>query len=171
MLGSGSTAAIAEVLRDPLSLIAERSPGARADGSLLAAKRGKGVKPVELVMSTSRERAPSVSEAPAPASVPDSLAIPAEPLVTAGVPVDAAPGDAILGPPQELPPGVGNPGFLVPIGSVPGDSGTPGCCTPPPDTVPAVPEPETWVMLILGFFMVGAALRATPKHGVGRRTS
>ena len=182
MLGSGSTAAIAEILKDPLSLLAERSPGARADGSQFAAKRGKGVTPVQFVMGTGRERAPTVSEAAAPAgaspaSAPDSLValLPEEPLV-AGVPDGLLPGDATPGALQGPSLGVGNPGMLIPIGSGPGGPGSsPGCCTsgtPPGGTVPpAVPEPATWVTLILGFFMVGGVLRAKPKHSTGRRTA
>ena len=183
MWGSGSTAAIAEILKDPLSLLAERSPGARADGSQFAAKRGKGVTPVEFVMGTGRERAPTVSESAAPAgaspaSAPDSLVavLPEEPRLAAGVPGDLLPGDAILGAPRGPSLGVGSPGMLIPIGSGPGGPGSsPSCCTsgtPPGVTVPpAVPEPATWITLILGFFMVGGVLRAKPRHSAGRRTA
>lgn len=33
----------------------------------------------------------------------------------------------------------------------------------PPDTIPAVPEPGTWIMMIVGFFVVGSSFR------IGRR--
>jgi hypothetical protein len=175
IFGGDGTTSLRDVL-NPLSLFDERSPGDRADGSLLAAKRGKGrgVSPVELVMSTGRQRAPPVSEAVAPAAAPESLfATPAEgPLAASDVPESGIPGEAILGSPQGPPAGLGGPGFIIPIGTVPGVSGppttppsTPPCCVgqPPggPGPIPPpIPEPATWMMMIMGFFMVGAALRA-----------
>lgn len=44
----------------------------------------------------------------------------------------------------------------------------PGTVTPPVVTVPAVPEPTTWVMMILGFFGVGALIRR--RAATARRT-
>lgn len=35
-----------------------------------------------------------------------------------------------------------------------------------PDTVPAVPEPGTWIMMIVGFFAVGSALRRRRRQSV-----
>lgn len=39
----------------------------------------------------------------------------------------------------------------------------------PPPIGAAIPEPATWLMLILGFFGVGAALRSKGAAGAGRR--
>ena len=39
----------------------------------------------------------------------------------------------------------------------------------PPPIGGAIPEPATWLMLILGFFGVGAAMRSKGAAGAGRR--
>lgn len=93
-----------------------------------------------------------------------------------GAPVTAAPGDIapVAGAPDGVPV-VGNPAptdfaSLTPtpttpgIPGIPGLPGIPGGTTPPPvDEVfppaPAVPEPATWAMLILGFLSAGFMLR------------
>src|SRR5690606_36807748 len=63
LVGSGGTAAVAEVLENPLSLFAERSPGSRQEGALLATKRAE---PVEMVLSQERARPPLEPEDAAP---------------------------------------------------------------------------------------------------------
>jgi hypothetical protein len=74
-------------------------------------------------------------------------------------------GGGIGAPPAALVPGnpVG-PGMPIipvipPISGIPGNpDGVPDILTPPP---PAIPEPATWAMLLLGFGAVGSALRRT----------
>jgi hypothetical protein len=44
-------------------------------------------------------------------------------------------------------------------GSLPSGSTTPAEPEPPTDPVSAVPEPGSWVMLLLGFFLIGGTLR------------
>ena len=185
MIGSGGTAAVAEVLQGPLSLFADRSPGSRPDGALYATKRAK--KPVERVLSQERVRPPLAAEDAAPDS---ALADPALYQPAAPLPMDllapgpgAAPDLALLGPPGGPIFGGGNPGVLIPIGELPGspgspsNPGSPGCCnpgtptTPTDPVIPAVPEPATWAMLILGFFMVGGSLRANTKRRAGLRAA
>ena len=64
-------------------------------------------------------------------------------------------GDGSSTPGQPLPPG--------------GPSG-PGS-GPPPGPVPAVPEPATWLMMLLGFGAVGTMLRAAPRRSRRERAS
>lgn len=75
-------------------------------------------------------------------------------------------------PPPVVPPGVeppvGPPGGEPPvIGPPPGPPVEPPIITPP--VVTPVPEPGTWALLILGFGLVGARLRATFSAGSGSR--
>jgi hypothetical protein len=180
LVGSGGTAAVAEALENPLSLFAERSPGSRPEGALLATKRAKAkAEPVEMVLSQERVRPPLEPEDAAPET---SLAAPAlyplapellDPLLP-----DTGPEQALMGLPGGPIFGGGSPGGLIPIGDLPsGSPGSPGCCTPgtpttPTDPViPAVPEPTTWAMMILGFFMVGGSLRASAKRRAGLRAA
>jgi hypothetical protein len=123
---------------DPLSYIADRSPGER-----------------ERVLPSERDREPAAgipSEATnpvfgaAPQDVPGSAGA-----LPAGVPDDSA--VAGLGP--EFFPGGGFPNVpngtqLLPFVSGPGGS-----------IISAVPEPASWVMLILGFGAAGCVLRTS----------
>lgn len=145
---------------DPLSVLAARSPGARTAGALAQSKHryavaerrirsGARLGPRERVLANVRTRpnAPPVAIAPLVA-LPQGLA---------SAPFSAAS--------LTLPPG-NAPG--VPIGFVgPGSGGglnaQPGIIPPTPiitpPVVPSVPEPSTWLMLMTGFFGLGAALR------------
>jgi hypothetical protein len=137
---------------DPLSYIADRSPGEREGGALLSTKPIFG--PQERVLPSERDREPAAgipSEATnpvfgaAPQDVPGSAGA-----LPAGVPDDSA--VAGLGP--EFFPGGGFPNVpngtqLLPFVSGPGGS-----------IISAVPEPASWVMFILGFGTVGCWLRA-----------
>lgn len=165
MVGGGGTAALAEAIADPLSLLDDRSPGGRPDGALFSTKPDRKVvrDAVDAVLPTAREVAPPMSDSPAPgvAAGPIPVPVPVEVF-----PVEAMPETLALGPPSGRYIGGSAPGILLPIGGGPGSppgSGPPGTGNPPdPDTpvIPAVPEPSTWALLILGFFMVGATLRA-----------
>lgn len=191
--GKASITTLVAVLKDPLSLFAERSPGGRAEGALLPTKP-----PKERVLSTVRERDPA-------GTLPG-----VDDPVVAGVPEAAGPG----GPaPEErvlsgergglpgggggAPGGFGGPGGFAPFGGQGGlipegpptvlgagpPPGVPGTDTPggdpnpnpgiPPGPPPGlldppgvspVPEPATWAMMLLGFFAIGAALRRRPRH-------
>jgi hypothetical protein len=179
LLGSGGMAAVAEVFKDPLSLFADRSPGSRPEGALLATKRAKAkTEPVEMVLSEDRTRPPLAPEDATPESAPAPALYPLAPepldLLLPEEPLLALPGDPIFGG--------GTPGGLIPIGDLPfGSPGSPGggggCCSPGTPTtptdplIPAVPEPATWAMLILGFFMVGGSLRASAKRRAGLRAA
>lgn len=181
--GKVSLTTLVAVLKDPLTLFAERSPGGRAEGALLPTKP-----PRERVLSTIRERDPTGTlpgvDDPVVAGVPE----------TAG-PGGPAPEERVLsgerdgfpggggGAPSGFAPFGGAPGGLIPENFVtPGDPGTPGgpgdpgpgdpgpggpdnpgLPGPPPGLLDPggapVPEPATWAMMLLGFFAIGTAIR------------
>jgi hypothetical protein len=187
-IAGGGTAAVAEVLKDPLSLLADRSPGSRPEGALFSTKRAKEkpFNPVEMVLAGERTRPPVAEEAAPGANLADLMSNPLLAIEPEALPLPfSAPEDAPFGPlggPSFVGGGAPGPGILIPVGDLPpggspgsppstGGPGTPpDCCSPgtPPDTTPpvtpAVPEPATWVMLILGFFMVGGSLRASARR-------
>lgn len=141
--------------------------------------------PRERVLTNVRQREPggwepTFTDFPAP---PVGFAPPEVPLVptsfgpppggfTPGVPSSLVPGGpgGFVPPPPAPPPGEPgdggeNPPPPPPTTGEPGDGGEnppppppPGEENPPPVT-PAVPEPATWSMMILGFMIVGGALR------------
>lgn len=187
--GKVSITTLVAVLKDPLSLFAERSPGGRAEGALLPTKP-----PRERVLSTIRERDPA-------GTLPG-----VDDPVVAGVPEAAGPGgpapeERVLsgdrgglpggggGAPGGFAPFGGGPGGLIPENfaapppgpSIPGEeppppgildpeTGPPSLIGPPPPVVigppglSPVPEPATWAMMLLGFFAIGAALRRRTRH-------
>ena len=140
-LRRGAVAIAEEAIRDPMGLLAMRSPGSRAAGALFqtkqrhVAKRAMG--PHERVLS--QERAPE----PAPSLAPE-INLPAEladePPVTDG--------------PQIVLPGT-TPTTIVTPQKTP--------APPAPPVVPTgVPEPSTWLSMILGMAFIGAAMRRRP---------
>jgi hypothetical protein len=177
MLGDSSRVAFAKAaLEDPLTLLADRSPGSRPEGAMFASKAVRDA--VNAVLPVSREHMPPMAaELPVPDTGipgvgPDPFLVP----VQAGPPeAQPAPEHAALVPPVgPFIGGPGNPGTLIPIGGGPGTPpGTPPetPTVPEPPVVPAIPEPSTWALMIMGFFMVGATLRAktaaTAVHSAG----
>lgn len=93
----------------------------------------------------------SPSAQPSPGSVPPVLLALTEP--NGLTPLSGLPPETMNG--LGLPPN--QPGFQGgPLaGSVPNGAGA----AAPAGTVPAVPEPATWLTMILGFFIVGFAMR------------
>ena len=166
---AGGSALAAGMLANPLSVFAERSPGLRSPGALAQTKlayakaksprrEGTARVPNERVLSNLRSRPPvppiaSESDSQIPHSIGlPALGFPVPPEQSQGFPVlFAAPGvtggTGVVG----LPTGGG-------AGGTPGDNGTP--TTP----VSAVPEPSDWLMVIAGFFLVGAGLRSHRRH-------
>lgn len=160
-VGSNPTVAIAEVLRDPASVLAARSPGARGEGAMTASKLKLAKGPTERVLSPVRER-----DAASGTSTGPGTGAPAErvlPMVRERPPIDVlntpstpgltdtpadnilnSPGDTFVGPRSVLPP------------APPSSSGG-GSITPPTST--GVPEPATWMTMLLGFGVIGYSIR------------
>lgn len=172
MDGKGMSA-VAAAARDPLSLIALRSPGGRA-GLLQQTKPGRKPPPLaDRGLKKPPPPAEGLTETPTGEGLPPPApvfaireVIPPPP----GPPDTPAPAFPVeLAPPTPGPedtPGVGGPfvevpgggsGFTPPTGAIPIVE-TPGG--------PGVPEPSVWATLIVGFFGIGAALRARRRGAV-----
>ena len=178
-LGGASRPAIAAILADPMSVFAARSPGQRRAGALAQTKAryasravAPGASPSERVLAGVRSRpgAPAVFDAlpDAPgAAGPAPGAAPVEPFASGlGVPFAEA------GFPNAL---AGAPGFgLVSDTPAPGGGanavpGSGGGATPAPAV--AVPEPMTWLTMLVGFLAIGAILRVRIRTGAGIATT
>lgn len=163
MLRGGDAKAIANTLRNPMSIFASRSPGVRLGGVLLQTKPDYAAKP--------RQRARPIDSVPRERVLSSGRSRPGGPL---GLSADNGPLAGLQGGPTTLsstpgfdvPSGIG-PGFDVPafgFGDTPGFAGTPGNPANPGSPTPggpgsAVPEPATWLMMILGLGATGWAMR------------
>ncbi|RYD28518.1 MAG: PEP-CTERM sorting domain-containing protein [Lysobacteraceae bacterium] len=158
---SPANAAVPAVLpADIDNLLDARSPGSRRYGWLLNTKAGYAPEsPTERVLTSVRRR-------PTPVGPGQSqlVEVPGAPNAGALVP-GSVPGDVIgFRVPASIT-GPGGTGALSGIGGVlPGSGGGVGggnSTNPVTPQVPttAVPEPTSWVMLVLGFAMLGGALR------------
>jgi hypothetical protein len=149
-----------------MAMLDARSPGEREQGAL-----STKVKKAAVVAATKpRERALGkvFPAQPAPTTPTQKLATVVAP-VTPVAPAPLAPPPtlaSVVAPPAGLP-----GGFILPgiggIGGI-GATPTPPTTTPPPPVetpVPAVPEPGTWMLMLLGFGIAGTAARR------GRRSS
>jgi len=171
LLAKSSIAAFAAALRDPMALFAARSPGARGAGATYQTKPAYSVPatgPIERVLSSARQRPGAVAPAdPALAGVFPDAALP-----TGNAQSGMAGGTSGSGLPVDPPiAGGGGPGYLPLPTFGSGSGGGGGFFLPnlPPEVTPssppslppvgAVPEPSTWALFILGFGLVGAALR------------
>jgi hypothetical protein len=164
-----SPSAVAAALADPASLLAKRSPGARGAALFRIKHKAPPAAPVK----------PGVFGPPGPPADKPPVAGPTEaklppPASPPAPPTPALPVDTVIPPPGPPAPGLvilegpgpeegggttefagpglggGGPAFISP--------GGPGGAVV---TIPsAVPEPSTWAMLIIGFFGLGAILRA-----------
>ncbi len=156
--GNGTMSAIAAALKDPLSVLEQRSPGSRREGALFQIKQAPvhRAAPKERVLSNMRERPEAAPEESAgPSNFVDLE--PKDSLVPPGV--DPSPKPAPEPPifPPSSPPEPPRPG------PDPKDPPPP----PPPDS--AVPEPATWAMMLVGFFAIGGAIRRAGRRHGGRR--
>lgn len=147
---------------DMAAMLAERSPGARTTAELTKTKRkhlasqpheralGKIRRPV-LPSQFLKALAPGLETADVPPVVDlNPLIGPIAPPITLA---EISPGDTLAGPP-----GPGFPG--IPIAGGGGSIfSPPPTNTPPIILPPAVPEPATWAMMLLGFLGLGVQLR------------
>lgn len=146
---------------DLMALLSGRSPGDRAAG----ASANKTKRP--LIQHRMAER-------DSPATPPLAMAVPPAAMAVAPLlapPAAAAivPAAAAIVPAAAASSGFFLPPFLVPLGgggggitvadNPPGGGNPP----PPPPPGPAVPEPDTWLMLTIGFGALGGILRRRRK--------
>lgn len=162
--------AVAAALRNPLSVLEGRSPGARVGGALFqtkqrraAAQRARpippGLVPHERVLAMTRSRPAASPVAPLGDAVPDLALL-------------GQPGDLFAVP--NVPAPSGAPAFDVPgfsFGDAPGFAAEPQNPSQPGTPVPegpgpAVPEPATWLMMILGMGAIGGMLRGRRATGL-----
>ena len=176
---------IIAALKDPLGLLAQRSPGKRSRTRHLTKTKG----PHERVLSTVRERPlPTEAANPLLETPPAILDIPEGALAPAPTPLPAVEtGPGVFNPPFFTPsfpivfPGPGGPSTLTPPGPTPpgqppvgpppgqppGSPTPPGSSplSPPPPGTISLPEPATWTMMGLGFLAaVVSARRRTRKQ-------
>jgi hypothetical protein len=148
VIGGTKARIVLAALKDPLTLFAARSPGTRGAGALHSTK--PSAERHERVLSMVRERKPSPG-------IPTGAGHPVfgdAPDILAAIPA-AAPEDHPLPDDPPISEPYGTPFLPVPPYE-------PGLLIYPGGT-PAVPEPGTWVMLIVGFFAAGAAMRKRPR--------
>jgi hypothetical protein len=141
------------------SLLAARSPGERTSAELIKTKATPSASiPREIVFKTI---APPV--APESAIV---LVAPGTPSLDSGGPLLPTGSFVIAGPSPNSGGGAGPPGLAGPSGPFgpagpPTLPGPPGSLEPPPEPIgpPAVPEPATWAMMVIGFALIGWTMR------------
>lgn len=178
--GPSGASALASAIMDPASVLAGRSPGARYPGALYQTKPARG--PAAHVRTHVRTSVPpAVPGLPVITGVEFTGDLPTGPAFVDPFP----PGGLTLIP--SGPSGVGGYAGGFPGGGggfiggsigggfnggggggilLPVTGGGGGIVTPPPGTVTPVtpvPEPATWMTMIIGFAMVGAALRGRPR--------
>jgi hypothetical protein len=161
-LGEGLSASV-QGMKTVAAMLAERSPGERPEGALANLKPKRQAAFHERALPKVRGPGPTAYEALAgPSLIPPIAPPPEAPLfnTVAGAPVPITPvtGGAVGGPPvlSNIPlPGGGGGGFFSP----PVTQATPEV---PPTPVTPVPEPATWMTMILGFALIGRVLRRRP---------
>ena len=144
----------------------ERSPGERVQGALASLKHKRHPAVHERALAKVRRPGPlaAVLHKPViPPITPPPAATPLYTIVAAGPPV-LVPNAIVPGGPPVIP---GGPPIFA---SIPPPGGGGGVITPPPIVtltptvpevpgIPAVPEPATWAMMLVGFALMGRALR------------
>lgn len=150
-----------ELLRDPLTILTDRSPGGRESRALITSKPQLAAGPTERVLSPVLER--PVNAIPANLdNLPDRAMEVIYPTLAA---IPAASTASPVAPPLPIPGLPDLPGSLN--GTIPPDAGGDGGGitppvpppAPPPPVVTPVPEPATWVMMIAGIALIGWQLR------------
>lgn len=168
LLGVGSVPMAVELLAGPnsgfpgtgaartfLDMMNYRSPGERTEARLVEKQR-----PLFTDVLSERDSAPE--------AIPPALVeLVAPEMVMPAIPVEAPlyalsfPAGPLIGPPG-VP--IVPPGFIGPPGGggggfVPPPVTPPGPPNPPPPPPPGVPEPATWLSMLMGFGILGSAFR------------
>lgn len=164
VLGEGVRAAgQSPIAKSLAALLDQRSPGERTQAELTKDKQRNAAQPRQRALGKVRPALPTpfvqALTTPVPPVVPEAVPVASlNPLVPSIVPA------AILPPPPVFI-GGGGPGGG---GGFPGGGGgPPGGGSPPnvppgvevPPVVSPVPEPATWLTMILGFYILARALR------------
>jgi hypothetical protein len=143
-------------------LLSQRSPGERTEAQLTKNKRARALARHRLpapklgtppsAMDLAKILLPPVTEVPV--TVSNFLPLMQAPPVTLAQIVGTPGGGGVI----VSPPGSG--GGTPPGGTTPG-GGNPPMITPPtsPELIPAVPEPGTWAMMLMGFGFIGWRIR------------
>ena len=174
MLPGSGAQAIAALIRDPLAVLAERSPGQRPVGALFQSKLpreaadrwGSKGSPSERVLSALRTR-PGEQFFQTTDLVPGDILGSFLPLGAEQLPGLVVPAPVSFVLPRVGSGASGTGGGIGGGGLVGGGSGggTGTATTPPPTTIGstppviAVPEPGSWLTMLVGFGLVGATLR------------
>ena len=141
------------------ALIGQRSPGARTAGELTNNKQ-RYAENIRHYRARPQQRALAKTRPGLPAPFVQALTTPAQELLPVPSPAESLVAPLV----QNIPIPVG--GFSSPPviggggpGGGGGDPGPGGGGGPPPADVPAVPEPATWLTMILGFALCARALK------------
>lgn len=152
------------------SIFSGRSPGQRPKGILANLKHKRGTALHERALPKIRTAPPTTELASLVAPPPVAPAVvppPVAPLYNAITKSPAAGAPVAQSGPTIFPAMTPAPGgFIVPpiIGQV-----TPPASpivTPPPPQAPAVPEPSSWAMMLVGFGFIAWLLRRRPRSGL-----
>jgi hypothetical protein len=181
---------LASVWRDPLSVLAARSPGHRDSGALYNTKQKRrglahagptGIAPHERVLAATHMRpepflpddlplADLLSDQPVGMIGPDAL--PATGSTGGFGPSGGAPFGGLPLFSAGSPAGPTSTSKIlltdIPTGDTPG--GPPGDNTPggnPPNVTASVPEPSTWLMNIVGLFAIAGVMRRNRRRQSG----
>ena len=177
MGGIAAAVARSAPVRSLMSVLHQRSPGARTRGELADTKAHKRAAPRQHALPKFRPRQRALAKVQPP--YPDSFV---QPLFAANKPqlAEFAPPTA----PQLLFAALPSPSYLAPFapgvfGILPGGVGAPGGGGSVPTTpavpvvtpivtpvLPAVPEPDSWALMLLGFAATGLALRRRAGPGI-----
>jgi hypothetical protein len=159
-LADGTTAsAVVDKGRDFLALMKDRSPGERTAAELTKTKKkAAAVLPRQRALAKVQKPAPPKEflAALAPPLPQLAEALPGIVVPPILVPFDTVPPETPGGPIVFPPGSPGGPVVFPPGGSTPPTIVPP----PPPPEVPAVPEPSTWLSMLLGFGVLGSVLRS-----------
>jgi hypothetical protein len=153
-VGDAASAGV-DNLKTVAAMLADRSPGRRPEGALASLKHRKQPSLHERALPKVRRPESPLAAIIGTPPVPPVELPPTMPLynMVSGPPDVVPPTTLVTGGPPPGPPPGGGGGIVVP----PGTEDTPNVPTTP--VTPAVPEPATWAMMLLGFAMVGWAIR------------
>jgi hypothetical protein len=166
---------LASVWRDPLSVLAARSPGRRDAGALYNTKQKRlglgptGIAPHERVLAATRMRPDPLLPFELPGENPLDDLLSDQPIgmiepgalpSTSSFGGSGPSGAPLVGPMSLF--SVGSLAGSAPSSDNPQDNSPPGGNPPggnPPDVTASVPEPSTWLMNIVGLFAIGGVMR------------